>query len=322
MLISSSGDTVQWNWASDDHSSTSGTPDHPDGLWDSGVLNEGATFSFTFSTAGVFNYYCTPHGSCCGMIGTVSVGQSTPTPTPTPSPTPPVPLIGKGPIKLTLETVASGLTAPIDASNPADGTGRLMIIQQTGKAVILKDGSILPTPFLDVTARLVTLSPGYDERGFLGLAFHPDFNNASAPGFHKIYTFTSEPVSGRADFTVPDAVPFDNQIVIAEWQVSATDPDVIDPATRREVMRIDHPQSNHNGGHLAFRSTDHYLYISIGDGGNANDVGDGHHPRKRQRPEQGNCARQNPPHRPAGPRLDDGKPGPNQRQWEVSDPDH
>ena len=158
--------------------------------------------------------------------------------------------------------------------------GRLFITEQTGKAVILKDGNILPTPFIDVTDRLVTLMEGYDERGFLGLAFHPDFNNASAPGFHKIYTFTNEPVDGRADFTVPDAVPFDNQIVIAEWQVSATNPDVIDPATRREVMRIDHPQFNHEGGHLAFRSSDHYLYISIGDGGNANDVGDGHDPKR------------------------------------------
>lgn len=272
------GDTVQWIWAGRAHSSTSGTPGAPDGLWDSGVQDTGFTFSQTFSSAGSFPYYCSPHGLCCGMVGTVNVGQSTPTPTP--SPTPPVPLVERGPIQLTLTTVASGLTAPIDAESPADGTERLVILQQTGKAVILKDGNVLPAPFFDVTDRLVILNPGYDERGLLGLAFHPDFNNASAPGFRKIYTYTSEPVSGPADFTVPDPSAFDHQAVIAEWQVSAKNPDVIDSATRREVMRIDEPQSNHNGGHLAFRATDHYLYISLGDGGAANDVGDGHNPLK------------------------------------------
>ena len=80
-------------------------------------------------------------------------------------------------------------------------------------------------------------------------------------------------MSGRADFTVPDPNPFDHQAVVAEWKVSDANPDVIDPATRREVVRIDEPQFNHNGGHLEFRATDRYLYVSLGDGGNANDVG-------------------------------------------------
>lgn len=66
------GDTVQWTWASSNHSSTSGTPGNPDGLWDSGVINSG-TFSHTFSSAGTFAYFCSPHGSCCGMIGSVMV---------------------------------------------------------------------------------------------------------------------------------------------------------------------------------------------------------------------------------------------------------
>jgi 6-phosphogluconolactonase len=71
------GDTVQWVWAADGHSSTSGTPGNPDGLWDSGVQNTGFTFSYTFNTAGTFNYYCTPHGSCCGMVGSVVVAAPT-----------------------------------------------------------------------------------------------------------------------------------------------------------------------------------------------------------------------------------------------------
>lgn len=191
----------------------------------------------------------------------------------------PLPLIPKGNVQIELQTVASGLTAPVDLEDPADGSGRLFVVEQTGRIKILSGGTILPTPFLDVTDRLVPLMPEYDERGLLGLAFHPDFNNPSAVGFHKIYTYTSEPVSQKADFSVPDSQPFDCQSVIAEWQVSASDPNVIDPATRREVMRINKPQFNHNGGHLAFSAQDHDLYISLGDGGNANDVGPGHNPQ-------------------------------------------
>lgn len=67
------GDTVQWVWAASGHSSTSGTPGNPDGMWDSGVQNSGFVFNQTFTTAGTFNYFCSPHGLCCGMIGSVTV---------------------------------------------------------------------------------------------------------------------------------------------------------------------------------------------------------------------------------------------------------
>ena len=67
------GDTVHWVWAANGHSTTSGVPGNPDGLWDSGVQNTGFTFDRTFTTAGTFNYFCSPHGSCCGMIGSVIV---------------------------------------------------------------------------------------------------------------------------------------------------------------------------------------------------------------------------------------------------------
>src|SRR5947199_3386391 len=80
------GDTVRWTWAASFHSSTSGIPGAPTGIWDSGILNQGATFSHTFNSAGTFPYYCIPHGGCCGMVGTVVVANPSPTPTPTPSP--------------------------------------------------------------------------------------------------------------------------------------------------------------------------------------------------------------------------------------------
>src|ERR1700741_685434 len=82
------GDTVHWTWSSSDHSTTSGSPGMPNGMWDSGILNQGATFDHTFNTAGSFNYYCAVHGACCGMTGTITVANGAPSPTPTPTPTP------------------------------------------------------------------------------------------------------------------------------------------------------------------------------------------------------------------------------------------
>src|SRR6516165_2005402 len=78
------GDTVHWTWSSTGHSSTSGSPGMPNGMWDSGIRSQGATFDHTFNTAGSFDYYCTPRGACCGMVGTVTVVNGNPTPTPTP----------------------------------------------------------------------------------------------------------------------------------------------------------------------------------------------------------------------------------------------
>lgn len=215
---------------------------------------------------------------------TNNAGSSTvvmaPAPTPTPSPTPILPRIGKGPVRIELQTVVTGVTSPLQLLSANDGTTRLFLVEQTGRIRILNNGSLGATPFLDVSSRLVSLNANYDERGLLSLTFHPGFSNPSSPGYRKIYTYTSEPVNGAADFTVP--VPmgftFNHQSVIAEWQVSAGNPDVIDPATRREVMRIDEPQSNHNGCTLAFRPSDHYLYLSLGDGGAADDAGAGHNP--------------------------------------------
>jgi plastocyanin len=82
------GDTVLWIWDANLHSTTSGTPGSPSGFWDSGVLNSGATFAHVFPNLGTFSYYCSTHGNCCQMIGTVFVVASTPTPSPSPSPSP------------------------------------------------------------------------------------------------------------------------------------------------------------------------------------------------------------------------------------------
>src|SRR5207249_5892861 len=70
------GDQVMWTWASNGHSTTSGRTGMPNGIWDSGIRNQGATFTHTFNRAGTFPYYCTQHGE----VGQVIVMSATPTP--------------------------------------------------------------------------------------------------------------------------------------------------------------------------------------------------------------------------------------------------
>src|SRR5437773_3695308 len=133
------GDTVRWTWAASFHSTTSGVPGAPNGIWDSGILNEGATFSHTFNSTGTFPYYCTPHGGCCGMVGTVMVANasptptptSTPMPTPTPTPTPPAVADGCFPNFTTAEGCDALSLLTIGAGNTALGW-RSLFLDTTG----------------------------------------------------------------------------------------------------------------------------------------------------------------------------------------------
>ena len=166
-----------------------------------------------------------------------------------------------------IEQVTDGLVSPIGLVAVPDNSKRLFIIDQIGKVWIIDgDGNKLSTPFIDLTSKLVALTPAYDERGLLGLAFHPDYKNN---GRFYIY-YQLPPRAGGPTST--DA--WNNLSRIAEFKVSA-DPNVADMNSEKILLDIDDPQSNHNGGTVAF-GPDGYLYIAIGDGGAADDVAPGH----------------------------------------------
>src|SRR5438477_609507 len=151
------------------------------------------------------------------------------------------------PPAVTLRPVASGLTLPVEIAHAGDGSGRLFVAEQGGAIKIIKTGAVLATPFLDITAQV--LSGG--DRGLLSLAFHPQFR-ANA----KFYVYYTRQTDGT--------------IVLSEYLRSAANADVADPATERQLFTVTHPLSNHNGGHIVF-GPDGYLYIGIGDGGGGGD---------------------------------------------------
>lgn len=172
-------------------------------------------------------------------------------------------------VKLDLKLVADGFNSPLGVVSAHDGSNRLFVIDQTGRAwVIGANGTKLSTPFLDLTSKLVTLNPGFDERGFLGLAFHPKYKSNG-----KFYVYYQLPPRPGAP---PGGTAWNNLSRISEFRVSATDPNVANLASERILLEWDDPQGNHNGGTIAFGPEDDYLYISIGDGGAANDVAPGH----------------------------------------------
>jgi glucose/arabinose dehydrogenase len=184
-------------------------------------------------------------------------------------------------ISIGLAQVAGGLSSPVWATSPDDGTGRLLVVDQAGKVVIVQNKAALPDPFLDVSTagggpvQIVELMPSFDERGLLGLAFHPEFNTTGAPGFGKLYTYTSEAVGRTADFPLPAPGAINHQSVVREWTVDSANANRVDPSTVRELFRVDEPQFNHNAGALVF-GPDGYLYVAFGDGGMADDQGGGH----------------------------------------------
>ncbi|HEX6884700.1 MAG TPA: PQQ-dependent sugar dehydrogenase [Planctomycetota bacterium] len=151
-----------------------------------------------------------------------------------------------------LMTSASALTYATHA--PGD-PNRLFVVEQRGRILILDLNTLTvdPVPFLDIDSRVIGTG---NERGLLGLAFHPDYANNGL--FYVNYSRNA-----------------DGDTIVAEYEVTI-DPDVADFSSERILLTIDQPQTNHNGGWLDFSPLDGYLYIATGDGGNFCDTGTGH----------------------------------------------
>jgi len=171
------------------------------------------------------------------------------------------------PEQVGLDLVAEGLTSPAGLTSPDDGSGRLFVVDQAGEIRIIDaNGTLLEEPFLNLTDQLVELQPGYDERGLLGLAFHPNFTENG-----RFFVYYSAPLREGA----PE--DWNHTSRISEFNVSAEDENLADPGSERVILEVDEPQANHNAGSIVF-GPDGYLYIPLGDGGGANDVGVGHPP--------------------------------------------
>lgn len=151
-----------------------------------------------------------------------------------------------GGVRLALQPLASGLSAPLFATGAHDGSGRLFVLEQAGLVRVVRDGTLLPSPYLDLTDRIA--SGG--ERGLLGLAF--------APGFGPTETRLYAHYTDRAGNTT-----------IAEFRATPG-ADRVDPATERIVLTQEQPYPNHNGGWIGFDPAGRLL-IALGDGGSEGD---------------------------------------------------
>ncbi len=151
-----------------------------------------------------------------------------------------------GVVDFGLDLVANGFDQPVQVVDAGDGSGRLFVVEQSGRIRIVQDGQVLPEPFLDLS----DLVSCCGERGLLSVAFHPDYAN-----------------NGESFVDYTDT---NGDTVVARYQVSATDPNRADPASAEVILTVDQPAANHNGGLLLFGPRDGYLYIGLGDGGGGN----------------------------------------------------
>ncbi len=160
------------------------------------------------------------------------------------------------PSRMTFQQVASGLSLPLFVTNAGDGSNRIFIVEQGGQIRILKNGSLTPAPFLNIAGLVSNFTGANGEQGLLCLVFDPHFSSNGI--FYMTYTTTN-----------PDPV-FLYTTTLARYHISATNPDVADPASGTVLLSIPKKYTNHNGGMLAF-GPDGYLYMSMGDGGSGGD---------------------------------------------------
>jgi glucose/arabinose dehydrogenase len=181
-------------------------------------------------------------------------------------PGPDYPHLGPFEARISLQLIAEGFTAPVGLIPSFDGSGDLFIMDQAGTIRVLASGEeLVEQPFLDLRDRMVSLSAGFDERGLLGLAFHPDYAENG-----RFFVYYSAPLRNEAP---PSG--WNHTSHISEFRVSEENQHQADPDSERIILQVDQPQANHNAGQIVF-GQDGYLYIPLGDGGGAHDTGTGH----------------------------------------------
>lgn len=142
-------------------------------------------------------------------------------------------------------------TRPVDLQHPGDGTNRLFVVEQRGViSVFQNDSSVTQKKiFLDIENRVDDTG---NEEGLLGLAFHPEYETN---GYFYVNYTASNP----------------NRTVVSRFSVNAQNPDSADENSEYEIIGFGQPYSNHNGGQIAFGTSDGFLYIAVGDGGSGGD---------------------------------------------------
>jgi len=196
------------------------------------------TITVRFPQAGSFRFLCTvgDHASR-GMKGRFSV-----TPPRTSAPEPPT---EEPPVEVaasaTLTQIGS-FESPVLVTAPP-GEERVFVVEQTGAVRVIRNGQVLPRPFLDLRERVMFAG----ESGLLSIAFAPDYAESGL-----LYAFYNQ----RGGF---------GDTRIAEFRRDASDPDIVEPSSERPLLTIPKPAVDHNGGMLQF-GPDGYLYASVGDG--------------------------------------------------------
>jgi glucose/arabinose dehydrogenase len=155
------------------------------------------------------------------------------------------------PPPITPQPFVSGLAQPVEVVPAFDDPGRLYVVEQVGRIRVIRNGVVLPAPFLDITSKV----KAGGEQGLLGLAFHPLDRS-------RFYVYYTRDRAGD---------PGGNEIVVERYGRSTADPTLGDAGSGLPLLVIPHPtHGNHNGGKLAF-GPDNHLYVAVGDGGGGGD---------------------------------------------------
>jgi glucose/arabinose dehydrogenase len=146
------------------------------------------------------------------------------------------------------------ITDPVDLQHAGDGSGRVFVVSQQGVIYVLgTDESVNEAGvFLNISDRITT----GNEMGLLGLAFHPEFGEN---GYFYVYYTTEQDGSRRS--------------VISRFRINQESSEIAEPDSEYVLLEFGQPQTNHNGGQIAFGPDDGYLYIASGDGGGSGDTG-------------------------------------------------